>query len=125
MKTRFLLIAILAATSVPALADGDYMVGTSSTVTGYATTLSHSGTRLATGDDPAAARDGCINVPGVAHNSSDCSPMTWMDPNTVLPNKPLNQLTGAEENLIRSYNILVKNRPADAPPPRIVSFSRR
>ena len=54
------------------------------------------------------ARDGCINVPGVAHSSADCSVMTWMDPNTVLPTKPLAEMSGAEENLVRSYNILVR-----------------
>src|SRR3954470_9918700 len=50
-----------------------------------------------TGD---AARDGCVNVPGVAHNSADCSRLPANDPHTAnasttdLSGKP----TGATEN---------------------------
>jgi len=65
-----------------------------------------SASRLAPAEDPYAARDGCINYPGQAHNSADCSRIIVWDPSWVLPNKPLSEMTGAEENMIRSYNIL-------------------
>lgn len=71
-----------------------------------------SASRLATMEDPYAARDGCINYPGQAHNSADCSRIITWDPNWVLPDKPLSEMTGAEENMIRSYNILHPNNPA-------------
>jgi hypothetical protein len=53
-----------------------------------------------------ASRDGCINYPGEAHNSADCSRIISWDPSWVVPNKPLSEMTGAEENMVRSYNIL-------------------
>ena len=65
-----------------------------------------SASRIGAYDDPTSARDGCINVPGQAHNSSDCSPLYKWDPSWVVPNKPLDKMTGAEENMVRSYNIL-------------------
>jgi hypothetical protein len=74
-----------------------------------------SASRLATMEDPYAARDGCINYPGQAHNSADCSRIITWDPNWVLPDKPLSEMTGAEENMIRSYNILHPNHPAPVP----------
>jgi len=67
---------------------------------------SGSASRLAPMEDPYAARDGCINYPGQAHNSADCSRIITWDPSWVLPDKPLSEMTGAEENMIRSYNIL-------------------
>jgi hypothetical protein len=65
-----------------------------------------SASRLAPTQDPYAARDGCINYPGQAHNSADCGRILAWDPSWVLPNKPLSEMTGAEENMVRSYNIL-------------------
>jgi hypothetical protein len=120
-STACLLVLAAAAFAAPAFAQTE-MVSTSSMVNGYATTVSHSGTRIGPPDDPSAARDGCMNVPGVAHSSADCSVMTWMDPNTVLPDKPLDQMSGAEENLVGNYNLLVKN---PVKPRSVVSFSRR
>jgi len=62
--------------------------------------------RITPKDDPYAARDGCINYPGQAHNSADCSRIISWDPSWVVPNKPLSEMTGAEENMLRNYNIL-------------------
>lgn len=62
--------------------------------------------RITPKDDPYAARDGCINYPAEAHNSADCSRIISWDPSWVVPNKPLSEMTGAEENMVRSYNIL-------------------
>jgi hypothetical protein len=71
-----------------------------------------SASRLAPMNDASAARDGCINYPGQAHNSADCSRVLQWDPNWVLPQKPLSEMTGAEENMVRNYNILHgKDRP--------------
>ena len=96
--------------------------GTSALENGYATTNTFSSSRVGSPDDLLAAHDGCTNFPGVAHNSADCSVITWMDPNTVLPDKPVEQLSGAEENLIRSYNILVKQQSGEIMPrPRAIS----
>ena len=53
-----------------------------------------------------AARDGCENIPGQAHNSADCSRIDRLDPNTVLPDKPIHEMTGAELNLLRSHRLL-------------------
>jgi hypothetical protein len=123
MKPTACLLVLAAAlcAALPASAQTE-MVSTSSMLAGFATTVSHSGTRIGPANDPSAARDGCMNVPGVAHSSADCSVMTWMDPNTVLPDKPLDQMSGAEENLIRNYNLLVKN---PVKPRSVVSFSRQ
>jgi len=56
-----------------------------------------------------AARDGCINVPGEAHNSADCSKIDASDYNTAqntastdLSGRP----TGATENAARNARIL-------------------
>ena len=65
-----------------------------------------SGSRIGINDDPLAARDGCINYPRQAHNSADCSRILAWDPTWVLPRKPLSEMTGAEENMVRSYHIL-------------------
>ena len=66
------------------------------------------------GQDPSlsatggAARDGCVNVPSVPHNSADCSRLPANDPNTAnasttdLSGKP----TGATENAQRNAKIL-------------------
>lgn len=62
--------------------------------------------RFPDGLDKYSARDGCINYPGQAHNSADCSRIVSWDPSWVVPDKPLDQMTGAEENMVRSYNIL-------------------
>ena len=67
--------------------------------------------RIIPQDDPYAARDGCINYPGLAHNSADCSRIDAWDPSWVVPNKPLSEMTGAEENMVRSYNILHDKKP--------------
>jgi hypothetical protein len=54
-----------------------------------------------------AARDGCVNVPGVPHNSADCSRLPANDPHTAnadsrdLSGKP----TGATENAARNAAI--------------------
>lgn len=53
-----------------------------------------------------AARDGCENIPGQAHNSADCSRIDRLDPREVPPNKPVSQMTGAERNLLRNHRIL-------------------
>lgn len=56
-----------------------------------------------------AARDGCVNVPGEAHNSADCSRIDASDVNTAdnsfsrdLSGRP----TGATENAARNARIL-------------------
>ena len=55
------------------------------------------------------ARDGCVNVPGEAHNSADCSKIDASDYNTAknefsrdLSGRP----TGATENAARNARIL-------------------
>jgi hypothetical protein len=55
------------------------------------------------------ARDGCVNVPGVAHNSADCSTIPPQDfskvmntPTTVMTGRP----SGATENHERNIRIL-------------------
>ena len=53
-----------------------------------------------------AARDGCENIPGQAHNSADCSRIDQLSPRDVPPDKPVNQMTGAERNLLRNHRIL-------------------
>ena len=124
MKSILLTGSFLAAAMLPAAAQ-TAMVSTSTMENGFATTNSSSSSRIGSPDDQLAARDGCMNIPGVAHSSADCSVITWMDPNTKLPDKPLSQLSGAEENLIRSYNILVKDQQAGITPrPRALSVRR-
>jgi hypothetical protein len=55
------------------------------------------------------ARDGCINIPGEAHNSADCSRIDASDKNTAM-NTPSVDLagrpTGATENAERNARIL-------------------
>lgn len=55
------------------------------------------------------ARDGCVNVPGEAHNSADCSRIDPSDLNTA-DNRPSTDLagrqTGATENAERNARIL-------------------
>ncbi len=55
------------------------------------------------------ARDGCVNVPGEAHNSADCSRIDARDMNTA-ENRPMTDLsgrpTGATENAERNARIL-------------------
>jgi hypothetical protein len=71
-----------------------------------------SASRLMPSDDPLSARDGCINFPGQAHNSADCSRILSWDPQWKLPDKPVSEMTGAEENMLRNYRILTgKNIP--------------
>ena len=57
-----------------------------------------------------AARDGCVNITGEAHNSADCSRIPPNDKNTVmnshstdLSGKP----TGASENAARNERIIL------------------
>jgi hypothetical protein len=56
-----------------------------------------------------AARDGCENIPGEAHNSADCSKIDAGDLNTA-DNRPSTDLagrpTGASENAERNARIL-------------------
>ncbi len=56
-----------------------------------------------------AARDGCVNRPGVPHNSADCSRIPPNDYNTVM-NTPSTDLsgrpTGATENAERNRRII-------------------
>lgn len=56
-----------------------------------------------------AARDGCINVPGEAHNSADCSRIDASDGNTAM-NSPSRDLagrpTGSTQNAERNTRIL-------------------
>jgi hypothetical protein len=61
-----------------------------------------------------AARDGCVNVPGEAHNSADCSRIDASDINTAdnsfsrdLSGRP----TGATENAARNARILSGQSP--------------
>jgi hypothetical protein len=85
----------------------DIMGNMGQDITGIRTRVgSSSNSRLAPMDDPLAARDGCINYPGKAHNSADCSLLNYWDPNWIVPNKPVSEMTGAEENMLRSYNLL-------------------
>ena len=55
------------------------------------------------------ARDGCINIPGEAHNSADCSKIDASDRNTAM-NTPTNDMagrpTGTTENAERNARIL-------------------
>jgi len=93
--------------SGPAGTFGSDMMNQDMSVTGFRTKVSAtSATRLAPMDDPLAARDGCINYPGRAHNSADCSLLNYWDPAWEVPNKPVSEMTGAEENMLRSYNLL-------------------
>jgi hypothetical protein len=85
---------------------GDMMGDLGQDITGIRTRMGGSGSRLTPMEDPMAARDGCINYPGRAHNSADCSLITQWDPSWVVPNKPLSEMTGAEENMVRNYNLL-------------------
>jgi hypothetical protein len=82
------------------------MVSTNTESNGFVTNATRTTSRIGGDFDPSSARDGCVNVPGKAHNSADCGTIYWMDPNTVLPDKPAYQLTGAEENLLRNARIL-------------------
>jgi hypothetical protein len=61
-----------------------------------------------------AARDGCVNVPGEAHNSADCSKIDASDTNTAM-NTPSSDLsgrpTGTTENAERNDRILSGQSP--------------
>jgi hypothetical protein len=65
-----------------------------------------------------AARDGCINIPTVPHNSADCSRIPVSDLNTVV-NRESSDLdgrpTGATENAMRNRQILDEMRRAGRP----------
>jgi hypothetical protein len=57
-----------------------------------------------------AARDGCINIIGEAHNSADCSRIPANDKNTVLNSQSTDlsgRPTGASENAARNQRILL------------------
>ena len=62
-----------------------------------------------------AARDGCINVPGIPHNSADCSRIPLSDLNSIV-NRDTSDLggrsTGATENAARNRQILEEMRRA-------------
>ena len=55
------------------------------------------------------ARDGCVNVMGIPHNSADCSRIPRSDYNTLM-NTPTTDLsgrpTGATENAARNKRIM-------------------
>ena len=56
-----------------------------------------------------AARDGCINIPNVPHNSADCSRIPANDLNTIVNSESRDlsgKLTGASENALRNKQIL-------------------
>lgn len=86
----------------------DIISGKDAILTGFATRVSaDSNTRLGSAQaDAGMGRDGCINYPRQAHYSSDCSLLTAWNPDWKLPDKPVSQMTGAEENMLRSYTIL-------------------
>ncbi len=85
----------------------DVFSGNPQDVTGFSRRVTDTTSRIgSSAEDPSMGKDGCANVPNHAHFSSDCSPMIAWDPSWVLPTKPLNQLSGAEENMVRSYHIL-------------------
>lgn len=55
------------------------------------------------------ARDGCINIPGEAHNSADCSKIDASDRNTAMNTASTDmagQPTGTTENAARNARIL-------------------
>jgi hypothetical protein len=60
------------------------------------------------------ARDGCVNVPGEAHNSADCSRIDASDGNTAM-NSPSRDLagrpTGTTENADRNARVLSGQAP--------------
>ena len=85
----------------------EVMGGQGQSMAGFDVRVSAStGSRIISTDDPLAARDGCINYPREAHNSADCSRVFAWDPSWELPKKRLSEMTGAEENMVRSYHIL-------------------
>ena len=56
-----------------------------------------------------AARDGCINVPMVPHNSADCSRIPVNDLNSIVNSESVDlsgRPTGATENAMRNRRIL-------------------
>jgi hypothetical protein len=56
-----------------------------------------------------SARDGCVNNPGMAHNSADCSRIPASDMNTARNNTSTDAAgrpTGATENAARNQRIL-------------------
>ena len=103
MKQAFLLVAALALTPMASIAQvpQDATRGCSASLGGPASAPAASvGT---------SARDGCVNVPGVPHNSADCSRIPRSDYNTArndfstdLSGKP----TGATENAARNQRIM-------------------
>jgi hypothetical protein len=55
------------------------------------------------------ARDGCVNVPGEAHNSADCSKVGPADANTAMNranSAGSNPASGATENAARNDRVL-------------------
>lgn len=69
--------------------------------------LQSSISRMAPSIDPLSARDGCEDIPGIAHNSADCSRILEWDWSWDLPAKPRSEMSGAELNMLRNYRILV------------------
>lgn len=65
-----------------------------------------SGSRIGPKSDPFAARDGRTNIPNQAHSSADCSRIITWDSSWVLPDKSVNDMTGAEKNMLRNWRIL-------------------
>lgn len=61
------------------------------------------------GPASAAARDGCVNQPGVPHNSADCSRIPASDYNTArnaFSRDAAGRPTGATENAERNARIM-------------------
>jgi hypothetical protein len=65
-----------------------------------------------------AARDGCVNIPGVPHNSADCARIPLSDLNTIVNASSTDfdgRPTGATENAMRNRQILEEMRRAGRP----------
>jgi hypothetical protein len=89
------------------------MSGAGQAIVGFSVNVVAGSASRIMGKNDGAARDGCINYPRRAHNSADCSLVLAWDPSWALPKKPLSQMTGAEENMVRNYIILTgKSAPA-------------
>lgn len=78
----------------------------------YDTSLSSPNASLAPMRDNVAyessARDGCINQPGIPHNSADCSRVDPSDYNTMInePSMAGDKISGATENAERNKRII-------------------
>ena len=84
--------------------------------------LSLTGAAMAQSADPrdpyragsgGAARDGCVNIPMVPHNSADCSRIPLGDLNSIVNSDTTDldgRITGATENAQRNRRILEEMR---------------